>query len=67
LPPGPWFAWSAIAVGAVGLVLNSATFPTPPAEGELFDIGPFVGLWFTAATIRLLLLLRGKNSAREAG
>ncbi len=49
---GPWFAWPAIAIGAAGLVLNAATFPTPPAEGELFDIGPFVGLWFTAATIR---------------
>jgi hypothetical protein len=63
---GPWFAWSAIAIGAAGLVLNSATFPTPPAEGDLFDIGPFVGLWFAAATIRVILLLREKGGSTAA-
>ena len=63
---GPWFAWSAIALGAAGLILNAATFPTPPAEGDLLDIGPFVGLWFAAATIRVILLLREKGSAPAA-
>lgn len=62
---GPWFGWSAIVLGAAGLILNAATFPTPPAEGDLFDIGPLVGLWFGVATIRLLLLLRAKGGAEE--
>ncbi len=44
-------------------MLNAAAFPTPPAEGDLFDIGPFVGLWFAAATIRVLPLLRDKGGA----
>jgi len=61
---GPWFAWPAIAIGVVGLALNAATFPTPPAEGELFDIGPFVGLWFAAATVRVIVLLRGKDGSK---
>jgi hypothetical protein len=53
-----WFGWSAILIGIAGLALNSATFPTPPAEGELIDIGPFVGLWFAAMTVRIIFLLR---------
>ena len=49
-------------IGLAGLVLNAWTFPTPPADGELFDIGPFVGLWFAAATIRLTLLLKRSST-----
>jgi hypothetical protein len=55
---GAWFGWPAILIGVAGLMLNSATFPTPPAEGALFDIGPFVGLWFAATTVRIIILLR---------
>lgn len=62
---GPWFGWSAIVLGAAGLVLNSATFPTPPAQGDLVDVGPFVGLWFGAVTIRVLWLLRRVDGAEE--
>ena len=55
---GPWFGWSAVAIGLLGLMLNSATFPTPPANGQLFDIGPFVGLWFGIVTIRVFFWMR---------
>jgi hypothetical protein len=55
---GPWLGWSAIIIGSAGLILNSATFPTPPAEGQLFDIGPFVGVWFGAVVVRVFFWLR---------
>jgi hypothetical protein len=55
---GPWFGWTAIIVGSAGLILNSLTFPTPPAEGQLIDIGPFVGLWFGAVVVRGIFWLR---------
>lgn len=51
---GPWFGWSALAIGAGGLTLNAWTFPTPPAAAGLVDGGPLVGLWFAAVTIRLI-------------
>lgn len=55
---GRWFGWSAIIIGSLGLVLNSATFPTPPAEGQLIDVGPFVGLWFGAVVVRVFFWMR---------
>ena len=55
---GFWFGWTAITVGSLGLVLNSATFPTPPAEGQLIDVGPFVGLWFGAIVVRVFFWMQ---------
>lgn len=34
------------------LALNFATFPTPPGEAGLIDLGPFVGLWYLVVTIQ---------------
>lgn len=43
------------ALLAVGLaVLNLATFPTPPANAGLFDLGPLVALWYAAVSVQLL-------------
>ena len=46
------------AMGIAGLVLAAAvlglnllSFPTPPAEAGLLDIGPAVGLWYLVGTI----------------
>jgi len=33
--------------------LNLATFPTPPAEAHLVDLGPAVGLWYLAVSIQM--------------
>ncbi len=38
-----------IAVGL--LALNFYTFPEPPAEVGLVDLGPLVGLWYLLVTI----------------
>lgn len=47
------FAWPGLLVGALVLIFNLATFPTPPAEAGLLDVGPLVGLWYLAVTLRL--------------
>lgn len=46
------FAVTGLTLGFLELALNLATFPTPPAEAGLFDIGPLVGLWYLATTLQ---------------
>lgn len=52
----PRFGWAfalpGLALGSLVLVLNFYTFPTPPAEAGSIDVGPFVGLWYLAATLQ---------------
>lgn len=36
------------------LILNLWTFPIPPAEKNLFDLGPLLGLWYLATTILMI-------------
>jgi hypothetical protein len=51
---GRWFTWPGVLIGATGLVLNLVTFPTPPAEQGLVDVGPLVGLFYLAIVIQLV-------------
>ena len=44
------------------LALNLGTFPTPPDEEGLVDLGPFIGLWYFVVT---LMMLRALGWARE--
>ena len=46
------FAAPGFVLGFLVLVLNLYTFPTPPAEAGSVDVGPFVGLWYLAATVQ---------------
>jgi hypothetical protein len=57
---GLGLAWTipAVALGAALLGLNIATFPWPPADGGLFDIGPVIGLFVLALAGRLAMLGR---------
>ncbi len=75
------FAWSMLRhprfgriFGGLGLVLaaglaalNLATFPTPPAYAGLIDLGPFVGLWYTAVAIQLVRSRAWAESRIEVG
>jgi hypothetical protein len=47
-----------MVLGVLMLVLNAATFPWPPGEAGLFDIGPFVGTWMLVIAIRFVVLAR---------
>ena len=44
--------------GVALIVLNAATFPWPPGDRGLIDIGPFIGLFMLALAVRLLVLGR---------
>jgi hypothetical protein len=39
---------------AAGLILNLYTFPIPPADQRLPDVGPAVGLFYVAIIIQLI-------------
>ncbi len=62
------------AMGISGLVLAAAvigfnlfTFPTPPAESGLVDVGPAIGIWYLVATIimwRSISWIRDKAKER---
>jgi hypothetical protein len=49
-----------VALGLLGL--NLATFPVPPANAGLIDLGPVVGLWYLVVT---LVVFRSLPWARE--
>jgi hypothetical protein len=57
-----------VAIAAGLLALNLYTFPTPPAEAGLVDLGPAVGLWYLVVTVMLLWSLRWARAiiARDA-
>ncbi len=52
------FGLPGIMIGAVGMGFNLYTFPHNPGTAGLIDTGPFVGLWFTAVAIRVILSLK---------
>jgi hypothetical protein len=55
---GKWFAVPGILLAAGLFVLNLATFPIPPMNAGSVDLGPFVGLWYAACSVRGLLSLK---------
>jgi len=52
-----WAATSAV-LGVALVGLNAATFPWPPADRGLFDVGPLIGLFVVALAGRLAFLGR---------
>ena len=61
---GIWWSIPAAILGVLLLVLNILTFPWPPDSRNLFDVGPFVGVYIFALSGRILNLgLRGWKSA----
>lgn len=66
----PVLAVAGIAVGGLTLIFNLYTFPVPPAEADLVDLGPLVGLWFLVVTVqvaRSLSWVRARTATSEAG
>ena len=53
---GLGWAIPSAALGIALIVLNAATFPWPPADRGLVDIGPFIGLFVMVLAGRLALL-----------
>jgi hypothetical protein len=44
-----------IVISVLLIAFNILSFPAPPAEAELIDMGPLVGLWGLAVTITILV------------
>lgn len=67
---GWWFAGPGLVIGLGLIAMNLVTFPAPPSAAGLVDVGPFVGLWYLAATLqawRSLGWARGRVSSDEDG
>lgn len=63
---GQWFGWLGIGIGGSVLFLNLYTFPIPPGGAGFFDAGPFVGLWSTAAALRVLMSFKWAKGELQA-
>ena len=50
---GPIIGWSGILIAVTLLILNLWTFPIPPANKNLVDAGPLLGLWYLIVTVFL--------------
>ena len=55
---GPGWALPSVVMGVALIALNAATFPWPPGDRGLIDIGPFIGVFMLALAIRLTILGR---------
>ena len=55
---GPIFTVFGIGIGAGLLALHLYTFPTPPQNAGLIDLGPVLGLWYLVVTIQMWRSLR---------
>lgn len=60
---GAWLGTPGLLIGGLLLILNIVTFPKPPVDAGLVDVGPLLGLWYLAVYIRLgtSSLLQGKQ------
>lgn len=50
--------WWGVVMGILGaalIILNVITFPHPPADKGLFDIGPFIGVYILILAIKMLV------------
>jgi hypothetical protein len=45
-------------IGHFLLVFNLATFPAPPGDAGLIDLGPVLGIWYLVVTILIIRSLK---------
>lgn len=63
---GRAFAVSGLLIAVLLLAFNFYTFPKPPGESGLIDLGPFVGLWYLVVTIQMWRSLQWVRQAVAA-
>ncbi len=51
---GRIFSITGIVISILMIISNIYTFPISPASAGLIDIGPFIGLWYLAVTIKII-------------
>jgi hypothetical protein len=55
---GRRFGLLGMVIAVALYALNFASFPTPPADAGLIDLGPLIGLWYAAVSVQALRLRR---------
>jgi hypothetical protein len=55
---GKIFGLLGFLIGHFLLIFNLASFPTPPADAGLIDLGPVAGLWYFVAALLVLRSLK---------
>lgn len=60
---GKIFGWAGMLITLLLLAFNLYTFPTPPGEANLVDLGPAVGLWYIAVGIQTLRSVKWVDNA----
>lgn len=63
---GRIFGALGLLAGGALLVLNFSTFPIPPGEAGSIDVGPFVALWYTAASVQTLRITTGNSTPAQS-
>ena len=58
---GSFYGLLGVFVGIATLFLNLYTFPVPPRDTGLLDLGPFVGVWFFGLSIYLIIANNQQN------
>lgn len=58
LPELKWWGLTGGSLGVALMILNVYTFPIPPTDSGLFDLGPFIALFLFALYVRMFILSR---------
>jgi len=59
---GPGWGVPLVVLGLALILLNASTFPWPPGSHGLFDIGPWIALFFVGMGGRLIMLGRAGSA-----
>jgi len=59
---GKIFSAIGIVISLLLIIFNAISFPAPPGDSGLIDLGPFVGLWYFAATVIMIVNFKGISS-----
>lgn len=49
---------SGLLISVALIILNAISFPVPPSNAGLFDLGPIVGLWYFIITLMIIFRLK---------
>lgn len=55
---GKIFSITGVLIASALLFLNIYSFPIPPAEAGLIDLGPLAALWYLAVTIKIVMSMK---------
>jgi len=47
-----------IIISLLLFIFNAVSFPVPPSDAGLIDVGPFVGLWYFVVTLLIIFNLK---------